>query len=281
MNEFIQKKLAIGTVNVHKVEPGLNTTSTSEVLREMSPETEELDFNFDYEKCANCGRNIEYSCYVLMHHTSAEKMSFCCRQCLLSKKNDVDIDDFDLYEISKCASYDCCSELGNLRNMCVRKSKKNQKESISELICPHNFCDPAAAGQIRASFKLLKFIEKADAVSTKLNNESLKIAKQSKILSLIMLGLTVITIFLTVLNLCIVKQDSSNKLLRNIHEDLKETNYNVRGVGIGESLKKIDERLENVEKSNELIMDLRLITDSLNQNVKSIKMFTRREKRRK
>lgn len=113
-------------------------------------------------------------------------------------------DGYGLYEISRCSCYTDCEKIGNLRKKCEKVKKVGKSPGLFDFsINPINWCDPGDAGIIRASVRLYELFDNYDKSSTKLNENMLKYTKNMHHLTWFILGFTIISIILTILNLYI------------------------------------------------------------------------------
>lgn len=208
-----------------------NKSKTTEDALEEEYSYEEDSFDIDNNNCEICGNTIKDGGYVLQNSTDEKFFYFCSSKCINDFKNKGhEINNYELYEISRCASYQCCLELGNLRRMC-EKTKSLTNISIIESLNHVNFCEPATAGQIQASHAIYKHLQKVDEENEKLSAENTKLNKRTQFLTIISTIMAAITIFLTIVSVVksfidkpIVYKEELNTIETLLKDELKAIN---------------------------------------------------------
>lgn len=208
-----------------------NKSKTTEDALEEECSYDEDSFDIDNKNCEICGNTIKNGGYVLQNSTNEEIFYFCTSKCINNFKNKgYEINDYELYEISRCASYQCCLELGNLRRMCER-TKSLTNINIIENLNPVNFCEPSTAGQIQASYAIYKHLQKVDEENEKLSAENTALNKQTQFLTKVSTIMAGITIFLTIVSVVksfidkpIVYKEELNTIETMLKDELKAIN---------------------------------------------------------
>ena len=181
------------------INPFYKSKTTEDALEEECSYDED-SFDIDNNNCEICRNTIKNGGYVLQNSTNEKDFYFCSSKCINDFKNKgYEINDYELYEISRCASYQCCLELGNLRRRC-EKTKSLTNINIIESLKHVNFCEPSTAGQIQASYAIYKHLQKVDAENEKLSAENTKLNKRTQFLTSISTTMAVLTIFLTIVS---------------------------------------------------------------------------------
>lgn len=137
---------------------------------------------FEGAKCNICGTNIDsiYYWYYLKHSKNESKsVSLCCLECLKKYKeaNLNEINNFEVFEYSRCTAYYKCKDLDNLRAKCQRSKNLTSKDNlIPNLI---NFCESSQSGVILATHKMNEILKEFSEESHELYKESNDLLKDS------------------------------------------------------------------------------------------------------
>ena len=212
-----------------------NKSKTTEEALEEECSYDEESFDIDNNNCEICRNTINDGGYVLQNISNEKVFYFCSSKCINDFKNKGhEINEYELYEISRCASYQCCLELGNLRRMC-EKTKSLTNISIIESLNHVNFCEPATAGQIQASHAIYKHLQKVDEENEKLSAENTKLNKRTQFLTIISTIMAVLTIILTIVSVVksfIDKPIEYKEELKIIETILKEEQKEINSIKI-------------------------------------------------
>lgn len=167
-------------------------------------------------KCSKC--NTEYDIQDFISFRKYDNEGFLlnnldlCNNC---KNKSIQQDKFDelkdkladkgykLYEISRCSCYDDCKKIDNIRRMCEKKEEVDKSPDFGSFPLSINWCNPAEGGIIRASVKLYELFDNYDKSSTELSKNMLKYTKNMHKLTWFILGFTIISSILTIVNVYI------------------------------------------------------------------------------
>ena len=138
-------------ISIQPMDSFHKSKSTDEALEEESDCRDER-FKIDEHHCEICDSTLVGGAYILIN--MEKTLYFCSTNCINQfKKNGNNLNNFGLFEVSRCASFKCCLELGNLRRKCEKTKSLTNIDLLSSL-SGINFCDPAVAGQIQASYAI-------------------------------------------------------------------------------------------------------------------------------
>lgn len=213
--------------------------TTEEALKEECS-YDEVRFDIDNNNCEICGKKIEGGGYVLQRTEENETFYFCSPECISNfNSKGFPVNTFQLLKISRCASYHCCLELGNLRRLCEKTESLtdiNHLDNLNRI----NFCEPAIAGQIQASYAIYKHLQKVDEENEKLSVENTKLNKRTQCLTIISTIMAVLTIILTGIS-----------VVKNFKD--KPIEYKEELESIQKTLQREMEDIEVIRKNNEKI----------------------------
>jgi hypothetical protein len=226
-------------------EPSYKNFSTiqKKSFEEVLDEETELDiiFQFDVAKCYICKSpiaNLFHWYHFENYGTPTNPIVVCSPDCLREIENhhEIDKDNTEIVEYSRCTAYFKCRELDNLRNKCERKESLITKDYSKLLVGSTSmFCDPAQAGIIMSTYKMNEVLEKFSHESD----------RQFKI----NFSMTILVIVLTIVNLVVAIRGTMNKTterqLNNLNHSIIQSNKE-----INTSVKKIFTAIKNQEKSN-------------------------------
>ena len=231
---------------VEPIDPFNKTKTTEEALEDEYSDNEEK-FDLDNNSCEICGKSINNGGYVLQKSENNNNFYFCSSKCINDFKNKgYSLNEYQLFKISRCASYHCCSEIGNLRRMC-EKTKSLTNYSLLDSFSPVNFCEPATAGQIKASYAIYKHLQKVDAENEKLSAENTKLNKRTQFLTIVSTVMALITIILsgiTVIKSFIDKPIEYKQELESIQNTLQVEKEDTEAIKINS--KKIETAIETM-----------------------------------
>lgn len=214
----------------------VNNKQTAEEALNKESNSPEVEFDIDDKTCEICSRPINHGCYVFQE---GEEIHFICdKQCADVFQTKFDINQMELYKISRCVSYNECSELHNLRRMCEQQEWLTS-DSIIQPLRFRNFCEPAQAGQIKASYAIFKHLQKVDEENEQLSKENLALSKKSQfltIISTIMAGLTIILTIASFAKSCTEKPinyhdeiEKMQEIDKSILNEIQQTNDKIKG----------------------------------------------------
>lgn len=157
-----------------------------------SSKTEEQELVCDY-----CGGELNKFDFLSLQKYEVENQyeepvlvdyyDFCSEECARKFQEEHSLKDFELYRITRCATYYECEKLGNLRNMCDKEELVNGRSyPLIPNINPTTWCEPAQGGIIKSNIKLIDSLKKFDKTSKRANR--------------VMMILTGVIVFLTVVN---------------------------------------------------------------------------------
>lgn len=232
-------------ISIQPINPFHKSISTEEALEEESDYKGER-FKLDEHHCEICDSTLTDGAYILKNER--RNLYFCSIKCINQfKDNGYNINDYELFEVSRCASFNCCQELGNLRRMCEKTKSLTNIDLVSNL-SGVNFCEPAVAGQIQASYAIFKHLQKVDEENSKLAEENTKLNKRTQFLTIISTIMAVFTIVLTGIS---VAKSFTDKPI-----EYKEDLDNIRTI-LQSELNEINTIKEHNENIEELIRDLK------------------------
>lgn len=138
------------------------------------------------ERCTMCDSKINPYEFFISEEGSK---FFCSPECCKDYYNKFH-EEYFIYK-SICSGYDECYELNNISERC----KTEKKLHMSQYGFPHGFkqtrCLPSEISIIRTNMKLYNFVKQSDERSSKLNEETLELAKSNVKLAKAMLIFTV------------------------------------------------------------------------------------------
>lgn len=216
-----------------------NKTGKKHSIRAISKKIIEKDnvITNNSENCINCNQLIKshnfYSLRKFEEGTTEHKneikecINVCSATCLNDYQELVNVEEYHLYEVKRCASYYDCLKINNLRLMCTEENRLDY-EPASSIYLPNikmvNFCKPADAGIIKASLNIHKQLEES---SKQIEESSKQNSYHFKITAL----MTILVIILTILNTYIAYSDTYEPLLNGINEKLELINNNILSLG--------------------------------------------------
>ena len=224
----------------------VNNKQTAEEALDKETNSPEVEFDIDNKTCEICSRPINNGCYVFQE--GSETHYICDKTCADSFKTKFDINEMELYKISRCASYNECSELNNLRRMCEQQEWLTS-DSIIKPLKFHVFCDPAQAGQIKSSYLIFKHLQKADEENEKLSKENLALSKKSQFLAKISTIMSVLTIILTIASLA---KSCTDKPI-NYHDEIEKTQE--IDESILNEIQQTNDKIETFHKTQKAVID--------------------------
>lgn len=173
-------------------------------------------------KCNFCKNELyEGEFFSLIKYRDPEKLEgmeirddFCNEECINKFKElgENDYTGYHIYRISRCAAYNDCLNLNNLRNKCEDIELGKPKPAtitrspilgIPDVHIPmpkmRFFCNPAEAGIVMATAKLMNLLDKFDKKYQESSNEMLEHSKNmNRLTKLILLFTLVNLVFLIV-----------------------------------------------------------------------------------
>lgn len=241
---------------------------SSKIMFDLNKDRECIDF--DIRSCDMCNSNIEgtFNWFHLISKYNNKDLVICCYECLseLYTDNNGTLDEYEIYEYSRCTAYYKCKEIGNLRDKC-QTGENLSYTSILGSISPVNFCETAQAGIILASHKQYEVMDKFsnetsdkltlfDSMLKQFNIES---SRQFKI----NLTLTVLVIILTVVNLIVATMGYISDRNNNDIFEVYKTLYRIENeIDDDTIINKIEELKNSIESNkslnNESIEEIRL-----------------------
>lgn len=98
---------------------------------------------------------------------SNDHMNFCSATCLHDYQEEINnVDEYQLFEITRCSSYYDCLQIDNLRQMCTKEERLDYEPPLIGYLSNlslTNFCEPADAGIIKASLNIHKQLEESSS----------------------------------------------------------------------------------------------------------------------
>lgn len=229
------------------IDPFHKSLTTEEALKDESDYCDER-FKIDEHHCEICDSSLEDGAYILKK--SEKTLYFCSTKCINQfKDNGNYINDYELFEVSRCASFKCCLELGNLRRMCEKTKSLTNIDFVSSL-SGVNFCEPAVAGQIQVSYAIYKHLQKVDEENSKLSEENTKLNKRTQFLTIVSTIMAVLTIVLT--GISVVKSFWDKLIdyreeLENINSDIHNEQKLLEAINQNET--NIESKLSDIKKA--------------------------------
>ena len=257
---------------------------SKEIMSDLHKNKESIDF--DKKNCDKCNSKIDgsFNWFYLISKSINKNLVICCYDCLKNLYNENGtLDDYEIYQYSRCTAYYKCKELGNLRDKCQISENLSYTNTLSPL-SSFNFCETAQAGIILASYKQYEIMNKFSketnhnlaSFNSMLKQFDIESSKQFKI----NLRLTILVIILTVVNLVIASigyiSDRGNHNLLNISKTLYNIESKINNNTIIKSIDEVkkdiknDEILKNksIEEINMKILQLEKIIDTNNKENK-------------
>lgn len=196
---------------------------TQKPLKKVIEDLNENDDSANPEDiCVTCAKNIcshtSYSLrkYVRIEDSSEDELiecnDFCSRSCLkaFSDKNEETIEEYQLYEVSRCSGYYDCLDLENIRGICEKQERLNCNPGLYSIPSLHNFCEPADAGIIKASINIKKQLDEG--------------SKQNSFHFKLTAFMTVLVIILTIVNTLLILETNYEQQLDNMDTKLGSIN---------------------------------------------------------
>lgn len=138
-----------------------------------------------------------------------EEFNFCSLECLKKFVNSIEnVEDYKIYEVTRCVGYYDCKKLSNLRRMCESvvplevEDITSSRVSAFEVLAAkamYPSCSPAEVGIIKSSIKLLDIFEKFDREATKINKEMLHHTREMNRLTKLILAFTILNLIILVI----------------------------------------------------------------------------------
>ena len=221
------------------INPFKKSKTTEEALKDECNYHKER-FDIDNNNCEICEKKINDGGYVLQRTEDNKNFYFCSSECInIFKSKGHPVNTFQLYKVSRCASYRCCLELGNLRRLC-EKTESLTDINLLDNLNRINFCEPAVAGQIQASYAIYKHLQRVDEENEKLSIENTNLNKRTQCLTIISTIMAVLTIILTGIS-----------VVKNFKD--KPIEYKDELESIQKTLQREMEDIEIIRKNNEKI----------------------------
>ena len=140
---------------------------------------------------------------------------FCNERCINKFKDldETDYEDYDIYRVSRCVAYNDCLNLNNLRNKCEDIELAKPKPAtitrsplgITNFHIPMPkmsfFCNPAEAGIVMASVKLMNLLDNFDKKYQESSNEMIEHSKNMNRLTKLILGFTLVNLVFLVISI--------------------------------------------------------------------------------
>jgi len=187
----------------------MNSTSyhtPEEVLEDANDKNDDFEYpDFSTQNCVICGAPIDktFSWYYLVGEKGEfQNVSICSCNCLDTIVKELNNDNYEIYEFSRCTAYYKCEEIENLRNKCEKIENKTYK-SISPFLLS-SFCEPAQAGSILSTHKLMEVLSEFSNQTEKqflANKEMMETTEKASSKQFkITMWMTILVIILTILN---------------------------------------------------------------------------------
>lgn len=233
------------------IDPFHKSITAEEALAEEDKCIEER-FEIDKHNCEICDSTLADGAYILKGKIGENTLYFCSIKCVNHfKDNGHYLNDYELFNVSRCASYKCCFELGNLRRMCEKTKSLTNIDMITNLNRV-NFCEPAVAGQIQASYAIYKHLQKVDEENKKLSDENTKLNERTQFFTIVSTVMAILTIILTIIGFV---KDFTNKPIdysKNLIDIIQNEEILIEEGRINKQEKKnIYNKLEEINKTLE------------------------------
>lgn len=184
---------------------GKKKKSIEDIIEEEKDCDEE---DFTASKCKICSEEIEnlYTWYNLKpEYDDVDSATVCSLECLNTFRDRYDSYNYEIIEHDRCSAYFECKEIGNLRRMCERTSNKSYRDIMALSLT--NYCEPAQAGIILSTHKLMKVLgdfSKQAEIQYQSSKEMIEQgAKESKRQFRTTTWMTILVIVLTAVNLVV------------------------------------------------------------------------------
>lgn len=141
--------------------------------------------------CKICGDEINENEFFT---DSNKKYFLCSEECCKEYKKRTGEEDFIF--ASKCNGYDDCKELNNISDKCLIVDELQLSYAGFPLGYKPVRCQSAELFIIRTNMKLYNFVKESEEKSSKLNEETLELAKTNIMLVRAMFKLTIVSVFL-------------------------------------------------------------------------------------